>query len=89
MVSQTVVGHFKYEQWMSRVQPGNFVALRLEERTGKDGLFWVPLSVKPTKKVPSDKVFKTFSGPLRRVNGKDFGFVGDVFMSPILLKKFT
>jgi hypothetical protein len=89
MVSQTVTGHFKYEQRMSRVQPGDFVALRLEERTGKDGLFWVPLSVKPTKKLPSDKVFKAFSGPLRRVNGKDFGFVGDVFLSPTLLKTVT
>ncbi|WP_420149111.1 hypothetical protein [Spirosoma sp.] len=34
--------------------------------------------VKPNKKVPSDKVFKIFSGLLRRVNVKDFGVIKTV-----------
>lgn len=84
-VSRTVSGHFKYEGSMARVQPGDFVAVRLEERTGKDGNYWVPLSAKLTEQVPSDEVYKSFSGPVRRTVEKEFGFVGDVFVPPALL----
>ncbi|GAA4398577.1 hypothetical protein GCM10023187_09400 [Nibrella viscosa] len=86
MVSKEVTGHFKFEKRMARVQPGNFVALRLEKRTGKDGEYWVPLSVKFTKQKPSGEVFKEFNGSLRRVAGKDFGFVEDVFIPLYLFK---
>ena len=85
-VSRTVTGHFKYEGSMSRVQPGDFVAVRLEQRTGKYGDYWVPLSVKLTEQVPSDKVCKSFSGPVKRAVEKEFGFVGYVFVPPALLK---
>lgn len=85
IVSQMVSGHFKYENSLSRVQPGDFVALRLEQRTGKGGDFWVPLSAKPTEETPSEEVFKSFSGPVQRLQGKEFGFVGDVFVAPNLL----
>ena len=87
-ISRTVSGHFKYEGSMARVQPGNFVAVRLEERTGKDGNYWVPLSAKLTEQVPSEDVFKIFSGPVKRFDGKGFEFVDNVFISPALLKDF-
>ena len=84
-VSRTVSGHFKYEGSMARVQPGEFVAVRLEQRTGKEGNFWVPLSVKQTLNYPSEDIFRAFSGPVRRAPEKGFGFVEDVFISPALL----
>jgi hypothetical protein len=86
-ISRTVSGHFKYEGSMARAQPGDFVAVRIEERSGKDGIYWVPLSVKPTSQTPSNEVFKSFSGTLRRKDGKEFGFVNDVFVTPTLLKQ--
>lgn len=87
-VSRTVSGHFKYEGSMARVQPGDFVAVRLEQRTGREGKFWVPLSAKLTDKTPSEEIFKSFAGPVKRVDGKGFGFVDNVFISPALLKDF-
>jgi len=84
-VDHTVAGHFKYEGRMERVKPGDFVALRLEERSGKDGPFWVPLSVKPTDVMPSSELFKRFSGTVERVTGKEFSFIEHVFISPSLL----
>lgn len=88
-VNRATSGHFKYEGSMSQVQPGDFVALRLEERTGKDGTYWVPLSVKRTDQTPSEEVFRPFAGTLKRIDGKEFGFVEDVFISPALLKTMT
>ena len=84
-VNCTVSGHFKYEGRMARVQPGNVVALRLEERKGKDGAYWVPLSVKPTEALPSDEIVRQFSGIVGRVDGKGFAFIENVFVSPALL----
>ena len=84
-VNRTVSGHFKYEGRLARVQPGDFVAVRLEERKGKEGAFWVPLSVKPTNDLPSDEIFKSFSGTVQRVAGKQFAFIEDVFISPVLI----
>ena len=84
-VSRMVEGHFKYEGSMARVQPGDFVAVRLEERVGREGSFWVPLSAKPTQQTPSDEVFKVYSGPVKRATNKGFGFVNDIFISPALL----
>ncbi|MCY7358462.1 MAG: hypothetical protein LH609_13580, partial [Rudanella sp.] len=43
------------------------------------------LSIKPTSQVPADDVLKPFEGQLKRVEGKGFGFVNDVFITPILL----
>jgi hypothetical protein len=86
LVNRTISGHFKYEGSLNHIQPGDFVALRLEERTGKEGKLWMPLSVKQTDKVPSDDIFKTFSGSLKRLEGKEFGFVDDVFVVPNLFK---
>lgn len=85
VVNRTVSGHLKYEGSLARIQPGDFVAVRLEQRTGKEGSFWVPLSVKPTQDTPSEDVFRAFSGPVRRGAEKGFGFVGDIFISPTLL----
>lgn len=84
-VNRVVSGYFRYDKSLSRIQPGDFVALRLEERIGKDGKLWVPLSVKPTQQPPSDEVFKAFSGSVKRGTEKNFGFVEDVFVSPALL----
>lgn len=86
-VSRKVSSHFKYEGSMACVKPGDFVAVRLEERIGKEGKFWVPLSAKLTDVLPSDEVFKLFSGPVSIPNGKDFGFIDDIFLNPALLKK--
>lgn len=85
-VSRTVSGHFKYVGSMAHVQPGDFVAVRLEEKLGKEGIYWVPLSAKLTERTPSEEVFRTFRGPIKRADGKGFGFVGDVFIPPALLK---
>ncbi|MCY7356312.1 MAG: hypothetical protein LH609_02370, partial [Rudanella sp.] len=51
MVNKAITGHFNYDRIMARAQPGDAVALRLEERMGKDGKFWIPLSIKPTSQV--------------------------------------
>jgi tetratricopeptide (TPR) repeat protein len=85
-VNRTISAHFKYGDRMARVQPGDFVAVRLEQRAGKDGSFWVPLSAKPTTQPPSNEIYKSFSGSVRCAVGKEFGFVDDVFVSPTLLK---
>ncbi len=84
-VSRTVSSHFKFEDSMARVKLGDFVAVRLEERTGKEGKFWVPVCAKLTDEQPSSTLFKLFSGPVSIPDGKNFGFVDDVFLNPALL----
>lgn len=85
MVSRTVSAHFKYESSIAKIQPGDFVAVRLEQRQGNDGAYWVPLSLKPTSQAPSTEIVKPFSGVLSRHNEKAFGFVGDIFIPPTLV----
>lgn len=85
IVNRTISAHFKYENSLSRVQPGDFVAVRLEQRMGKEGQLWVPLSVRLTDQMPSDELVRSFSGPVKRSEEKNFGFVDDVFISPNLL----
>ncbi|XWW47045.1 hypothetical protein JYG30_06245 [Fibrella sp. USSR17] len=89
MVSQTVSAHFKYESSMSKIKPGDFVAVRLEQRQGNDGAYWVPLSLKPTEQLPSPEIVKSFSGVLSRHENKAFGFVNDIFIPPTLAANVT
>ena len=86
IVSRDVSAHFKYGKKMPRVRPGDFVAVRLEKRTGKEGDFWVPVSAKPTGQPPLKEVYKSFEGMLKRVAGKGFGFADDVFLPPEILR---
>ncbi|MBC7571092.1 MAG: hypothetical protein H7319_15345 [Spirosoma sp.] len=84
-INPTISTHIKYEKSMARIQPGDFVAVRLDERTGKEGTFWVPLSAKRTDEKPSEGVYKPFSGVFSRIVGKEFGFIDGVFISPNLV----
>lgn len=89
MVSRTVSAHFKYESTIAKIKPGDFVTARLEQRQGNDGAYWVPLSLKPTEQAPSTDIVKSFSGVLSRPDGKAFGFVDDIFISPALVANAT
>lgn len=87
VVSKSISGSFKYAKTLTGVKAGDFVFLRLDERTGKDGKYWAVISVRPTTNLPSAQICKQFSGKLKKVAGKDFGFVDDIFLSPALIKE--
>jgi tetratricopeptide (TPR) repeat protein len=89
MVHKEKTGFFKppqAKQW----QPGQAVALRMEEKEGKNGTYHQVVTYAQTEAQPSSAICKSFAGELYQPAGKPFGFVGKgeqgVFVPAFLLQ---
>jgi hypothetical protein len=79
-------GFFKYERLLDHVNIGNILKVRFKN-SSKDGRHLVH-----TAKIGSDdelakRYLKEVTGEVKITAGKDFGFVGDTFVHPSLVRK--
>ncbi len=78
-------GFFRYDKFIRKVNVGDLLLVRLKP-TSNEGLFKA-LSIKKSENTELEGVLKKFSGELHIPDGKDFGFVGDIFISPVSINK--
>jgi hypothetical protein len=87
-VNQKISGSGTFQQVGERVEPGDFIALRLQERSGRDGSsYHAILTCRKTEDTPEDGIIRYFSGRFSMRPGQTFGFVDrEIFVPPHLVE---
>ena len=78
-------GFFSYKGLIQKPKVGDLLRVRFNGE-GSDGFFKV-LSLNVAKQDDHSDAFKSFEGNIRIKEGSDFGFVGDIFIEPTILKR--
>lgn len=78
-------GFFNYSGNLTKPQIGDLLKVRFNGE-GQDGFFKI-LTAKKTDTSVETEAFKEFRGTIKIVSPHDFGFVDDVFIDPVLIKK--
>ena len=87
IVSKTIQGTAPFYRLPKGTAVGSVLSLRLEERERKGQKFLEVLHCERSDKVPPAEVFRVFAGRLKHLPGPGIGFVGDVFVDGVLMKK--
>ncbi len=87
IASESKFGFFKYERFIKSLQIGDTVRVRFNGN-GIDRHFQLLTLVKIEDRVIKEKYLKEFAGLVRINEGKAFGFVGDYFVHPNLIKRY-
>ncbi|WP_445427368.1 DUF7017 domain-containing protein [Alishewanella sp. HL-SH05] len=88
IVDKTCEGVIKLDHNCSNYNAGDSIALKLAERTSKQGRRYTVLSHKTSNKEPSEDVMQHFSESVRVNNGMGFTLSG-IFIPPPILKKYN
>ncbi|MBN1187197.1 MAG: hypothetical protein JXB49_33270 [Bacteroidales bacterium] len=86
VISKEKSGFFKYDRYLKDIQIGDRLLVRLDG-SGVNK-FYKPLTVEKTEKNVSEEIMKGFTGKLIKKETQSFGFVGDIFIEPGLLKNY-
>jgi tetratricopeptide (TPR) repeat protein len=78
-------GFFSYKGLIQKPKVGDVLRVRFNG-DGSDG-FFKALSLNAAKHDDQSDAFKSFEGIIRIKEGSDFGFVGDIFIEPTILKR--
>jgi hypothetical protein len=80
-------GFFNYEGFVKKPKIGNIIKVRLEA-VGNDGFHRVLTleTIEDSSKIELPTSIKEVSGIIRIPDGKDFGFLEDVFVNPDIIK---
>ena len=81
-------GFFKFDRFFKKLQIGDTLKVRFNGG-GNEGHFQLLTATKADEPTFSSQFIKTFEGPIRIGEGKSFGFVGDAFIHPSLVKKHS
>ncbi|OKL39971.1 tetratricopeptide repeat protein [Pontibacter flavimaris] len=84
--SEDKQGFFKYDRLIDKVRVGDTLNVRFQSGS-KDGLHKVFTASKGTDERLKQQFFKEVEGEVRIAEGKEFGFVGDVFLHPTVVSK--
>jgi len=87
IVNQNIMGFFKYQNFISNPQVGDFLELKLEKRKTADNEYYNTLFAQKTNKTSEDLI-REFKGELKINHQKKIGFVGSAFISPDLYQKY-
>ncbi|MEM7369544.1 MAG: hypothetical protein AAF587_13155 [Bacteroidota bacterium] len=89
--SQEVSGSGTFQQFQARIVPGDFVALRLEEREARHGgMNQVILTSRKSEEGPENGIIRYFTGRFTMRPGQSFGFVDrEIFVPPHLVEANT
>jgi hypothetical protein len=80
-------GYFSYKGLTPKPRIGDLMRVRFNGE-GSDGFFKV-LSLSMAKQDEQTEALKLFEGNIRIKEGSDFGFVGDIFIEPSILKRYN
>jgi hypothetical protein len=78
-------GYFSYKGLVPKPRIGDLMRVRFNGE-GSDGFYKV-LSLYTAKQDDQSDSLKVFQGNIRIKEGSDFGFVGDIFIEPTILKR--
>ena len=82
--SETLFGFFKYDKFLRDVKIGNVLKLRVN--TGSAGsLYKIYTAEKAVNEEFKMKYVKTIEGKIRIPEGKNFGFLNDVYVHPTIV----
>jgi hypothetical protein len=79
-------GFFKYDRLLDKIRVGDILKVRFQGE-GKDGMFKAFTASQGTDESLKQKFFKEIVGEVRITEGKEFGFVNDVFLHPTVVSK--
>ena len=82
---KTKHGFFSYKGLINKPKVGDILRVRFNGE-GSDGFFKL-LSLNSAKQADQSDSLKSFEGNIRIKDGSDFGFVGDIFIEPSILKR--
>lgn len=86
IASEDKQGFFKYEHFLDKVRVGDLLKVRFQGGS-KDGLYKVYTASKGADESLKQKFFREVEGEVRIAEGKEFGFIGDVFLHPTIISK--
>jgi len=78
-IDRSNAGHVPTEMLSEKVQPGDLVELRIENRKGKKGTYAHVLAARAYSGMPPDGLVKDLEGTIRRKEGQPFAFLEGVF----------
>lgn len=87
IASETSLGYFKYERFLSDVRIGDVLKVRFQEGS-KEGLHQIFTATKVNDETFKNQFMKELQGVVRIPAGKPFGFMEDVFIHPSLVIKY-
>jgi len=79
---EKISGHFKYDKFLSKVSIGDVLSVRLKN-AGEEGWYKL-LTVQKTTEAELKGVLNSFAGVVKIIDGKDYGFVENIFISPVI-----
>lgn len=85
---QTRFGFFHYDPGILRPKIGDLLKVKFAPKTKEDKLFKV-LHIAPAATNDTCASVKSFLGKISITNKNGFGFVDDIFIYPVLVKKFS
>ncbi|MEM7658751.1 MAG: hypothetical protein AAF399_21685, partial [Bacteroidota bacterium] len=87
-VNQQISGNGTLAQFGIKMAPGDFIAVRLEEKISKDGSnYYGVLTCRPSEERPDPGIIRYFSGRFSMRPGQTFGFVDrEIFVPPHLVE---
>ena len=86
IASEDKQGFFKYDRHLDKVHVGDILRVRFQSGS-KDGLHKVFTASKGTDERLKQQFFKEVEGEVRIAEGKEFGFLDDVFLHPTVVSK--
>jgi hypothetical protein len=86
IASEEKTGFFKYDQFLKKVSVGDILKVRFQSGT-PNRLYKVYTAELSQNEDFRKKYFQIVDGILRVPEGKGFGFIGDVYVHPSIIKK--
>lgn len=83
--SESRFGFFKYDRFFKNVAVGDILKVRFQGGSN-EGMHQIYTAVKENDEFLKGEFVKEIEGEVRQQEGKSFGFVGDTFIHPSLMK---
>lgn len=83
--SESRFGFFKYDRFFKNVAVGDLLKVRFQGGSN-EGMHQIYTAVKDNDDSHKGEFVKEIAGEVRQQEGKSFGFVGDIYIHPTLMK---
>ncbi|MBK8683898.1 MAG: hypothetical protein IPN26_02345 [Bacteroidetes bacterium] len=84
LIDKQIKGNFKLKRFKLRFRVADIYEFKIQEQDGENEKFYKVLSIKETTNKTNPEMIREFNGTLN-LNGKNFGFIDNVFISPDLI----
>lgn len=88
IASEGKYGFFKYERFFPKVKVGDILKVRFNGGSN-EGIFHVYTAFKTENEAFKSKYLKIIDGVVKITEGKNFGFIEEVYIHPSLVRKYN